>query len=222
MLAVKPSGPRFHRSFVALFPGLPAGPLAAWPAGLRGGRLAVQPQPLGPLPVPTRQGEEEGAMAPRPDLDAVPRQSASRSPATATAARPPPAIARSYSAKNARHSDASPAAPRPPTRPAAPPASAHHPRRRTRHPRTVKLSPRPPSDPRPAGGEASGRPPAPDACGSLPAPVRMEPRQRRPHAHKAATHTPRSRPAPHTVIAWRCSGMEQILSARPRVTVQDL
>ena len=149
MLAVKPSGPRFHRSFVALFPGLPAGPLAAWPAGLRGGRLAVQPQPLGPLPVPTRQGEEEGAMAPRPDLDAVPRQSASRSPATATAARPPPAIARSYSAKNARHSDASPAAPRPPTRPAAPPASAHYPRRRTRHPRTVKLSPRPPSDPRP-------------------------------------------------------------------------
>ena len=77
-----------------------------------------------------------------------------------------------------------------------------------------------------AGGEASGRPPR-SGClrqpsGTCPHGTAPAATSRRTHAHKAATHTPRSRPAPHTVIAWRCSGMEQILSVRPRVTVQDL
>ena len=152
MLAVKPSGPRFHRSFVALFPGLPAGPLAAWPTGLRGGRLAVQPQPLGPLPVPTTARRRGGS-------DGTPARSRRRStpigitfpgdgdgdgrPAT-TSHRP--LILREERPAQRRQ---------PPQRLAlrrVQPLRQHQrttPRRRTRHPRTVKLSPRPPSDPRP-------------------------------------------------------------------------
>ena len=43
-----------------------------------------------------------------------------------------------------------------------------------------------------AGGGAPAGDPAPDACGSLPAPVRMEPRQRRPRVELTPTKRPRT------------------------------
>ena len=102
-------------------------------------------------------------MAPRPDLDAVPRQSASRSPATATAtaARPQPAIARSYSAKNARHSAASPRSASPSD--ASSRSASISARPPTPHPPSPYSQAQPSAAQRSATGGDFGRPPAPDA-----------------------------------------------------------
>ena len=217
MLAVKPSGPRFHRSFVALFPGLPAGPLAAWPTGLRGGRLAVQPQPLGPLPVRQRQGGERR----RGGSDGTPARSRRRSTPIGITfpgdgdGRPATTSHRPLILREER------------------PAQQRQPLQRLalRRVQPLRKHQRTTPDAAPAlpaqSSSALGRPAIRDRSrrqpsGTCPHGTAPAATSRRTNAHKAATHTPRSGPAPHTVIAWRCSGMEQILSVRPRVTVQDL
>ena len=227
MLAVKPSGPRFHRSFVALFPGLPAGPLAAWPAGL------PERSPSCPAST-TRSAACADTARRRGGSDGTPARSRRRStpigitftgdgdgrPATtshrplilreerpAQRRQPPQRLALRRVQPLRQHQrttpDAAPVIPVQSSSALGRPAIRDRSRRRGFRPATRSGCLRQPSGTCPHGT-------APAAT------------SRRTHAHKAATHTPRSRPAPHTVIAWRCSGMEQILSARPRVTVQDL